>query len=163
MELTPLDVMQRQFKTKFKGLDPDEVRSFLEAISLDMENKIRSINELKDHIRQQDIQLAEFREKQSAMQDALLNAQRLAQASRIDSQKKAELILQEARNKAEALINEAQNKLLMVHNDIQSIKRQKMAFAAGLKSLLDTHYSLIERQVADVPLAEPQIGPEATA
>ncbi len=36
MELSPLEITQREFGRKFRGLDPDEVRAFLEQVAEEM-------------------------------------------------------------------------------------------------------------------------------
>ena len=49
MNITPLDVLQQQFKGRiFGGLDPDEVDGFLQQVSQEMELLIRENNDLKE-------------------------------------------------------------------------------------------------------------------
>ena len=52
MNITPLDILQQQFKGRiFGGLDPDEVDGFLQQVSSEMEQLIRENNDLKEQNR----------------------------------------------------------------------------------------------------------------
>ena len=44
MKLTPLDIQRQEFRQRFRGLDPDEVRAFLSLVAEEME-QLRSENE----------------------------------------------------------------------------------------------------------------------
>ncbi len=48
MKITPIDIQQQQFKTKFfGGLDPEDVDAFLQTVSQEMENLSRENSDLQ--------------------------------------------------------------------------------------------------------------------
>ena len=50
MRITPLDIQQKQFSTRFKGFDMEEVDSFLELIREEMEELLREQRRNYDYI-----------------------------------------------------------------------------------------------------------------
>ncbi len=51
MKITPLDIRQKQFPRKLRGLDPKEVRAFLELVEGDLEELVRENMQLKDDLK----------------------------------------------------------------------------------------------------------------
>ncbi|MEF9437346.1 MAG: DivIVA domain-containing protein [Candidatus Mariimomonas ferrooxydans] len=48
MRITPLDIQQKQFPTKFRGFDEEEVDSFLELVREEMEELLRENASLRE-------------------------------------------------------------------------------------------------------------------
>ena len=47
MKLTPQEILSQTFSSKFKGLDPDEVKNFLQQVAETLESEIQEKEELK--------------------------------------------------------------------------------------------------------------------
>ena len=48
MRITPLDIQQKQFTSKFRGFDMEEVDSFLELLREEMEELLRDNANLRN-------------------------------------------------------------------------------------------------------------------
>ena len=78
-ELTALDILGKQFSRRVRGYAPFEVHEFLSQIASAMESLNRERGELKQQLHRLQQQLAEFKERESALQEALVAAQRSAE------------------------------------------------------------------------------------
>ena len=144
MKITPLDIQQQQFKGKmFRGLDPDEVDAFLQTISREMEDLIRENSELKEQLRRNADSLAELSAKEVQLRETMLAAQKITEEMKNNAQKEANLIISEAELKAEKILADANLKLSQLSSQIQDLRREKIQFETAFKSLLDSHYKML--------------------
>ncbi|HEY5974283.1 MAG TPA: DivIVA domain-containing protein [Geobacteraceae bacterium] len=144
MKVTPLDIQQQQFKGKmFGGLDPEDVDSFLQLVSQEMEALLRENAELKEQARKAASELEELNQREGKLRETMLAAQRITEEMKGNAQKEATLIVSEAELKAERLLLDAEQKLVQLNNQIQELRRQKLQFETAFKSLLDTHNKML--------------------
>ena len=144
MKVTPLDIQQQQFKGKmFGGLDPEDVDSFLQLVSQEMEALLRENAELKEQARKAASELEELNQREGKLRETMLAAQRITEEMKGNAQKEATLIISEAELKAERLLLDAEQKLVQLNNQIQELRRQKLQFETAFKSLLDTHNKML--------------------
>ncbi len=144
MKITPLDIQQQQFKGKmFRGLDPDEVDAFLQTISREMEDQIRENSELKEQLRRNADSLAELSAKEVQLRETMLAAQKITEEMKNNAQKEANLIISEAELKADKILADANLKLAQLNSQIQDLRREKLQFETSFKSLLDSHYKML--------------------
>jgi cell division initiation protein len=144
MKITPLDVQQQQFKGKlFGGLNPEEVDTFLQLVSREMEELARINDELKEQLRAASIKEEELIVREKELRETLLSAQRVIEEMKQNAQKEAGLIVAEAEIKADRLIADSENRLVLLNNEIQELQRQKIQFESSLKSLLDSYYKML--------------------
>jgi cell division initiation protein len=144
MKVTPLDILQQQFKGKmFGGLDPEDVDSFLQLISQEMEALLRENTELKEQSRKAASELEELNQREGKLREIMLAAQRITEEMKGNAQKEATLVISEAELKADRLLMDAEQKLVQLNNQIQELRRQKLQFETAFKSLLDTHYKML--------------------
>ena len=78
MKVTPLDLRQAQFRSKLRGFDPDEVTPFLADAAYELEQALKEIDRLRQEAARKEVVLEEFRERENALRNTLLTAQRLA-------------------------------------------------------------------------------------
>jgi cell division initiation protein len=144
MKITPLDIQQQQFKGKFLGgLNPDDVDSFLQAVSQEMENLIRENTSLRDQVQQSQSEAEVLAQREKDLREMLLAAQKITEEMKNNARKEAELVLAEAEVQAEKILADAQNRVVQLKNDIQELRRQKTQFETSFRSLLDSHYKMI--------------------
>ena len=144
MRLTPLDIQQKQFASKFRGVDPQEVRQFLELCSDEFEELVRESIEFKEELRSRDSLLAETRDRERALQDALVSAQRLATEMKEQARKEADIILAEAEMEAEKIVHDAHGRRAALLNELSELRSLKVAFEAEVRSLVGSHLKLLD-------------------
>ncbi len=144
MRITPLDIQQKQFSTKFRGFDMEEVDSFLELIREEMEELLRENANLREEARRFERQLKEYKTIETTLKDTLVNTQQMVEEYKTTAQKDAELIKKEAELKAEEILKEAQDKVVKIHEDITDLKGIRRHFKEELKRLIESHLSMME-------------------
>ncbi len=153
MDISPLEIAQRDFGRKFRGFDPEEVQAFLEQVAEEMTRLIQENTDRAAQAQRLEAQLRAHEEREDTLKATLMTAQKMTDDLKANAQREAELILKEAELKAERLLEHAQRKLAQVLAEIAETKRQRDLFIAKFRGLLKTHSELLEA-VPDKPAAE---------
>lgn len=144
MKITPLDIQQQQFKGKlFGGLNPDDVDSFLQAVSREMESLNRENTNLREEIQkcQSESEILVQREKE--LREMLLSAQKITDEMKNNARKEADLVIAEAEVQAEKIVANSQNRAVQLKNEIQELRRQKAQFESAFRALLDSYSRML--------------------
>lgn len=144
MRLTPLDIQQKQFRSVLRGVDAHEVKQFLELCADDLEKLVRETIELKEEVRARDAQLAETRDRERALQEALVSAQRLAAEMKDQARKEADIIIANAELQADRIVQSAHNRRTSIVEDLAELKRQKISFEVEVRTAVESHLKLLE-------------------
>jgi DivIVA domain-containing protein len=105
--LTPLDVRRWEFGSALRGYDRARVDEFKARVADEIEELARRINDLDTKSRGFHDQIRSFRERDRAINDALVSAQQLRTDIREQAEKEGSLVLQEARGDADKMLGEA--------------------------------------------------------
>ena len=144
MRITPLDIQQKQFSTRFRGFDMEEVDSFLELIREEMEELLRDNANLREEARRFEKQLKDYKNIEHTLRDTLINTQQMSEEYKGTAKKDAELRIKEAELKAQEIIKEAQDKVVQIHEDITDLKGVRRHFKEEVKRLIESHLGMIE-------------------
>jgi cell division initiation protein len=154
MNITPLDIQQQQFKTKFRGFDVREVDTFLEQMA-DVFESLQSENKrLRKEIKRLQLEGQGYREREESFKRAMLNSQKVLEQMKQNARKSAELVVAEAEVTAEKILNRAQNRLAQLHEDITELKRQRMQIEVQIRSVIESHTKLLEIGKEDAGIRE---------
>ena len=144
MKITPLDIQQQQFKTRFRGFDVREVDGFLEQMADAFEAMLRENEGLSNKIQRLKAENKGYKEREEAFKRAMLNSQKVLEQMKKNARKSAELVVAEAEVQAEKILNKAHNRLAQLHEDITELKRQRMQIEVQISAVLDAHTKLLE-------------------
>ena len=144
MKVTPLDIQQQQFKTRFRGFDIREVDAFLEQMAETFESLQKKNQNLGDEVRRLELEIQGYRKREETFKRALLNSQKVLDQMKDNARKSAELIIAEAEVKAEKILNKAHNRLAQLHEDIAERKRQRTQIEVQISSIIEAHSRLLE-------------------
>ncbi len=144
MKITPLDIQQQQFKTKFRGFDVKEVDGFLEQMADAFELMLRENEGLSQKIQRLKAENKGYKEREEAFKRAMLNSQKVLEQMKNNARKSAELVVAEAEVQAEKILNKAHNRLAQLHEDIMELKRQRMQIEVQIGAVLDAHTKLLD-------------------
>lgn len=98
MALTPLEIHNKEFQTKMRGYNQDEVNEFLDQIIRDYELLIRDNKELKDNLEIVNKKLVNYEEMQESLNKSILVAQDAADRLKVNTDKEIEVLKLEATN-----------------------------------------------------------------
>ena len=147
MRITPLDIQNKTFPTKFRGLDMQEVSDFLEIIREEMEELLRENASLKEQMSRAQAQIEEYSRLESLLQETLVTSQKLVKEYQENARREAELVLHEAQLSAEKVIREAQDKVIRIHEDITDLKGIRRHYREEMLRLLENHRRMVEFDV----------------
>ena len=154
MNITPLDIQQQQFKTKFRGFDVREVDTFLEQMA-DVFESLQSENKrLRKEIKRLQLEGQGYREREESFKRAMLNSQKVLEQMKQNARKSAELVVAEGEVAAEKILNRAQNRMAQLHEDIIELKRQRMQIEVQIRAVIETHTKLLEIGKEDASIRE---------
>ncbi|MBW1723956.1 MAG: DivIVA domain-containing protein [Deltaproteobacteria bacterium] len=154
MKITPLDIQQQQFKTRFRGFDVREVDTFLEQMA-DVFESLQSENKrFRKEIKRLQLEGQGYREREESFKRAMLNSQKVLEQMKQNARKSAELVVAEAEVTAEKILNRSQNRLAQLHEDITELKRQRMQIEVQIRSVIESHSKLLEIGKEDASIRE---------
>ena len=146
--LTPLDVRRYDFGSKtFRGYDEQKVEDFRNQVVEELERLTRLNQELEAKARGFHEQLRAFRERDKALNEALVSAQQLRSEIREQAEREAQLILREARVEAERLLDNSRAEVRRLQAELAALERSRITYIGQLRSL-------VERQLAELTAAE---------
>jgi cell division initiation protein len=135
--ITPLEIHNRNFTRKWRGVDPFEVESFFALIAEEMEDLTRTKSDLETRLRALEAENAEHRERERMLRDTLLSAQRASEDIRGAARKEAELIVQQAEDSSERLTHHALQRSAEIEKAIQDLKLQRAHFRLQIEKLIE--------------------------
>lgn len=145
MKITPIDIAHRTFDKKMFGLDPEQVADFLQQIASTMETLTQERNTLRETLRERDLAIAEFKDRDKVLKDTIATASQMAERCRQDADREAKLILADAQQKAEMITRDSRDSLKKMYQEVTDLKRIRMQFEANLKALAQAHLGLLEQ------------------
>jgi len=156
MRISPIEIQQQQFKTRMFGYDTSAVDHFLEMLADELERVHRQNNELKESLARTQTSLEQLREREKALQETLMTAQQVTEELKSNARKEAEIVVAEAHLEGERVVCDAHERRLQLISEIQEIRRQKITFECGLRSLIENHLKLMDIDTVQIAEDEPQ-------
>ncbi len=144
MNITPLDITQKQFRKSFRGYDREEVEAFLSLVAVEFEALVKEVNSLREGDQRKTEELAEHKSRERALQETLVTAQKASEEIRDAARKEAEITISDAELQAEKIVQGAHARFLRIVDDLNELKRQRLQFEAGVRMLVESHLKLIE-------------------
>jgi cell division initiation protein len=147
VDITPLDIQQREFKRVFRGVDPQEVSLFLQQVAELVSHLLKQLDSIKSELNTKNSTISDFRSREGLLKDTILAAQKTAEQMKLNAEKQARIILSEAEIKAENIITSAHKKLVGLQEEMEELARQKTLFKTKLKGMVESHLKLLELEV----------------
>ena len=145
MKITPIDIVHKSFSKKMMGIDAGEVNEFMAQIAAQMEALIQERNSLKEALREKELNLLEYKERDQVLKNTIATASQMTERLRQDSEREAKLIIADANQKAEIIMRDSRDSLKKMYQEITELKRARMQFEANLKALVQAHLTLLDQ------------------
>jgi DivIVA domain-containing protein len=148
--LTAVDVRRYEFQTVMRGYDRMRVDQFKDQVADEMERLMRANQDLDEKARNFHEQLRAFRERDRALNEALVSAQQLradmkAQASGEadlivhEAQAQAARVLEDARAEAHRMLEQARDGAASLRLEIEQLDRARRGYLAQMRALAERH------------------------
>jgi cell division initiation protein len=144
MNVSPLDLRQQRFHSRFRGLDKVEVTAFLSAVADDYEQALRETDQLRQEVARLEAVLKEHREHEQNLRSTLTTAQRLSDDIKATAEKEADRIIREAEGRSQLLLDKTQARLEVVQREIDGMKLKRRDVETTIESTIQTLSNTLE-------------------
>ncbi len=141
------DLSNKKFTRSVLGYDPVEVTNFLRDMSLEIDRLYKERTMLKEMIRERDVSLLNYKEKDKTLKDTLEVAKEMSKKLKSDTNREARLIINDAEQKADIIMREARDSLKDIYREINTLRKSKIQIETNLRALLHAHLSLLDEQI----------------
>lgn len=145
MKIAPIDIAHKTFNRRMMGLDPEEVADFLRRVAEEMEALIRDRNTLRESIREKELAILEYRERDELLKSTITTATKMSDKIQQDAEREARLILNDAKQQSEMIVRDARDSLKKIFQEITDLKRIRMQYENNLKALVQSHLTMLEQ------------------
>ena len=148
IDLTPLDVRKKKgdFRRVMRGYDPEAVDNFLDEVVARMEELVRENAAMSAKVGGMQDAISEYREREKAMNEALVSAQQLREDMREQARREADLALREAHAQGEKIIADARRQVTLALEALRRIQAQRVRFLRLFRALVERQLSEIEQE-----------------
>jgi cell division initiation protein len=154
MRVTPLDIIQKQFtESRRGGYEPDEVRDFLDAIRDSLEETLRANQRLREEISRRDAEIAEMRNSESDIKNALMLARRVSDDMERNSRREADVVVGEARIEAERVLMAVSEERRELQADIVRLRSNRARLHTDLRAVLEGYSRMVDDLGREAPAA----------
>jgi len=151
--LTPLDVRRYDFGSALRGYDKARVDQFREQVAEELDRLTRLNQDLDGKAKGFHEQLRAFRERDKALNEALVSAQQLRAEIREQAERESQLILREARAEGDRLLEATRGEIRRLAEQIEQLDRVRRSYLSQLRAMA-------ERQLSEIAASE-NAGPPA--
>lgn len=137
--LTPHDIRAQEFQRAMRGYDQTQVESFKERVAEELDRLLRDRVRLEERLKGILEQLRTYRDRERAMNEALVAAQEMRVELKGQATREAELILAEARQEASRIVSGAEGDEQAARERAEASLQIIQAYAAAFRSVLNRH------------------------
>ena len=154
--LTALEARRFDFGNALRGYDRARVDQFREQVADELERLSRVNQEIDAKARSFHEQLRAFRDRDKALNEALVSAQQLRGEIRQQAEREALLIVREAQSQADAALQHVREDVRRAEEELQQLWRARRTYLVQLR-----HH--LERQLNELKVAEDEQAPSMPA
>ena len=154
MGITPAVIKQKEFSTRFRGFDIQEVDGFLEEVAHEVTRLNQEISTIKEERHRLDLENQGYKKRETSLKRVMIQSQKVLEQMKLNATKSAELVVATAEVEAEKMLNRAHQRLSQLHSDITELKRQRMQIEIQIGSVIESHAKLLEMSKHDNKASE---------
>ncbi|WP_334332658.1 DivIVA domain-containing protein [Companilactobacillus sp. HBUAS59544] len=155
MVLSPVEIHDKEFDSKFRGYDRDQVNEFLKQAAQDYNLALQKNAELEKELKDTTDQLKYFTDMKDALNQSILVAQEAAEKVKTESEQEAQIIVEESQKKARDLLNQSTQKSNQILQDASerarqvtietdNLKKSVNSFRKGLQGMLQQQLDMVD-------------------
>ncbi len=136
--ITPLDIQNKEFSKGVRGYKEEEVDSFLDLITIDMEKLIDENQKMKAQMKAMNVDLERYKNSESAVLDTLEAAKALMNDISASAEKRAQILLKNAELEAESITREAKESVERYREEAAGLKNRVGVFKTRFRTMLES-------------------------
>lgn len=147
--ITPLAIRKATFRTRLRGLDPVEVEEYLSLVADELTKSLQDVEAL----RRERATLAERLEvgatRERALQDTLLQAQRMSEDILSNARREAQLLVKEAEMTADKMVGQAMEQIGRLESRVAELRQQRRELQARCRAQVELFGRLLDEDIDD--------------
>lgn len=143
--LKPMDIHDKEFKKAVRGYDTEEVDEFLDEIIVDFEKMQRELDLLRNQLSTYSENMTSYKERESALNNALITAQQFADNIKTEAEMAAQKILADAQEQAKAIVGASEDKLASMQKSYDLLTGKFDEVKESLRRYLESQLAFLER------------------
>jgi len=144
VKIYPLDIRRQTFKSRLRGADPEEVRTFLELVANDFEAVLQENAMQAERVKNLEERLDEFRALEQSMRNSLVTAERIVNEARDSSERDAQRMLQDAQARAERILTDARERLALLQQEIEMLRGKRDVLVRRFATMLESQLAVLQ-------------------
>jgi cell division initiation protein len=136
--ITPAEIQSTKFTKGVRGYKEDEVDSFLDLLTLDMDKLIQENRILRENIEKLSREIERYRGTENTIFDTLESAKALMGDISSSAEKRAEIVLKNAELDADRIRREARESVDVITEEAREMAARWEQFKSRFKALLQT-------------------------
>jgi DivIVA domain-containing protein len=151
--LTAVDVRRYEFGTAMRGYDRERVDQFRAQVADELERLAKANQDLEEKARNFHEQLRAFRDRDRALNEALITAQELRAEVRDQAAREKELLMKEAEAEAKWIVDSSREEARLLKEEIDRLERARRAYLAQIKMFAERHLAEVSAAEGEVPMS----------
>ncbi len=143
-DLSPLDVLATTFPRALRGYSPAAVHELMAQVAATLEASARERGDLRQQLHRLEQEVASYRQREHALQEALVTAQRTAERTLAEAQAEGQRIVEEGQQLADRLVEEAHHRAQNIEALIAGLRNRRREARADLLRLLEVVEGVIQ-------------------
>lgn len=158
--LTPIDIRGHEFHRETFGYHREDVEDFKNRVADELERLLRERVLLDERLNNMSEQLKAYRDRERAINDAVLMTQTVRQEAEESARRQMELVLQEARVKAEQIVAAARTREVTLRRDLDQARHELSGYLTAFRSLLERYMAQVNSLASQTQDGTPPELPE---
>jgi len=155
MKYTPLDIQRREFEKAFRGVDKDEVRTFLHEVAGEWEEVLQENQRMRSEVLDLRERIQQYQDQDRIFRETLMHAQRTREELLDTAQRERTLMLKEAEFRGEEITRDAQQKVVEFEANLRTLKLERIRILQEMDALLGRARRFLQEEAPEMfPPAE---------
>lgn len=152
--ITPMEIQNHQFSTRWRGFNPEEVKHFLYAVAEEFEELSEKSHKMAQELAILRERVKDMEGRDKVLKDTLVTAQQIKTDISANAEKEAELIVKEAQLKADTLYETARGELAKVRAQMAELRRSRNDMLAEAEMMVSRFGHFVEAERAGAEEAD---------
>lgn len=146
MKISPMDIQRQTFARKFRGFEPEEVRTYLALVAEEVAALQRDRDSLEQKVQSLQYVVDEARDREAILKNTLLTAQKASEEIRENARREAEIQVKEAELQADRLVELAQSRAHDVERAILDLRTHRAGLRTDIRAFITRLTHLLDLQ-----------------
>lgn len=144
--ITPMEIQNHKFGTRWRGFDPEEVKHFLYAVAEEFQEQAEHNHRMAQELAILRERVKDMESRDKVLKDTLVTAQQIKTDISENANREAGLIVKEAQLKADTIHETARGELVKVRAQMLELRRMRNDMLAEAEMMVTRFNHFVEAE-----------------